>query len=187
MHLSLLGLWPSRAPLNCCSHFPAYKMASLIIVSFLERAQGSFQTLNDPEAINPPNSLGRQVNRCGTGISPGNPSPPAHIAAQISVLYGTHSVCRPNYRWLRNGAAARIQNDVFSYFVLRAAPMALWLGKTSRPTSSPTCSRLQKGLLSGLCCEVSFCHLNPVNKMSSVYATWISLRLWSKELSRHWP
>lgn len=31
------------------SHFPAYKMASLRILSFLEKAQGSFQTLNDPE------------------------------------------------------------------------------------------------------------------------------------------
>lgn len=89
-----------------CSHFPAYKTASLIILSFLERAQGSFQTLNDPEAINPPNSLGRQVNRCRTTISLGSPSAAAHPAAQIPDLYGVHSVCRPNYRWLRNGAAA---------------------------------------------------------------------------------
>lgn len=83
---------------TCCAHFPAYKMASLIILSFLERAQGSFQTLNDPEAINPPNSLGRQVNCWRTSISLGNASPSAHPPAQKSDLYGIHSVRRPNYR-----------------------------------------------------------------------------------------
>lgn len=83
----------------------SFRMASLIILSFLEGAQGSFQTLNDPEAINPPNSLGRQVNCCRTSISLRKPSPPAHPPAQKSDLYGIHSVCRPNYRWLRNGEA----------------------------------------------------------------------------------
>lgn len=73
-------------------------MASLIILSLLEGAQGSFQTLNDPEAINPPNSLGRQVNCWRASISLGNPSPSAHPLAQKPDLYGIHSVCRPNYR-----------------------------------------------------------------------------------------
>lgn len=66
----------------------------------------SFQTLNDPEAINPPNSLGRQVNCCWTSISLRKASPTAHPPAQKSDLYGIHSVYRPNYRWLRNGEAA---------------------------------------------------------------------------------
>lgn len=89
---------PRHPSVTCSSPLPTFRVACLIILSFLEGAQGSFQTLNDPEAINPPNSLGRQVNCCRTSISLRKPSPPAHPLAQKSDLYGIHSVRRPNYK-----------------------------------------------------------------------------------------
>ena len=96
-----LSIWTLalRSPCFTCScHSPASTMPSLVILSFLERSQGFFRTRNDPEAMNPRNSLGRQGRRCRTSTSPGNPSPPAQPLAQRSDLCGIHSVCRPNYR-----------------------------------------------------------------------------------------
>lgn len=74
---------------TCAAHSPACKMARLVVLSFLEGAQGSSQTSNDPEAINPPNSLGRQVNCCPTSISLRKPPPRAHplLGDQIYTVY----------------------------------------------------------------------------------------------------
>lgn len=75
---------------------------------FLGKSTRIFSNFQWPRAMNPANSLGRQVNCCQTSISQRSPAPSAHPPAQKPDLYSIHSVCRPNYRWLGNGGCRRM-------------------------------------------------------------------------------